>query len=186
MFKVFTSVYHAIRNWLFAGVQDQYLKVKPTPMAKTVVEEIPERLRADDVPDFGVDQEKMLQMAVKNFTDDSLRIKWLKTIHRLRFGTRFGWIGESNGPSPIDTRFTPSKGDIGFKLHDFGERGLRDHNHFALLEGKLISTNQSTGRAQVSTPEEILDILRSVTTVPLNLSSLPPKPKKEGHLTLVS
>lgn len=103
--KFLTSIFKAIFAWLTKGTNDEYLIIKPSAKIEHMVEEIPGRLRGEDIPNFGSDQERMLKLAVEKFSEDSLRIKWLQAMYKLRFGTKMGWIGETNVAHIKDSRF---------------------------------------------------------------------------------
>jgi hypothetical protein len=88
------GIINAASAWFFNGVTDEYVNIRHSSPKEDAVKEIPQSLRERDIPDFGKDQERMLQMAVKNFNDEELQVKWLHSMHQLRFGTGSGWIGE--------------------------------------------------------------------------------------------
>jgi hypothetical protein len=108
MFKWLKSIFESLDNWFHKGVNDEYIIVNASPVTEEKDEEVPESLKASDIPDFGIDQYKMLKLAVKNFPDNSARIKWLNAMHKLRFGTSVGWIADTN-PQCGDNRYLKGK-----------------------------------------------------------------------------
>jgi hypothetical protein len=91
MFKISKRIFNAVFKFLTDQTVDQYFVVNPSPKIKNDPKEIPQRLRAADVPDFGADQEKMLRLATEKFDDDTMRLKWLRSIHKLN-DSRNGWV----------------------------------------------------------------------------------------------
>lgn len=94
MISMIKGVINATQAWLFKGVNDEYVHIHHAAPKLDGAKEIPQSLRERDIPDFGSDQERMLQMAVKNFSDEELQVRWLKSMHRVRFQTDNGWVAE--------------------------------------------------------------------------------------------
>ena len=98
MISMIQGAVSAVTGWMFKGVNDEYVDIRHAAPKLNAAQEIPQSLRERDIPDFGLDQERMLKMAVKNFSNEDLQVKWLHSMYRLRYNTGSGWLAETHVP----------------------------------------------------------------------------------------
>ena len=96
------SIVYKIKNWFkleASGGSDNYCDIRPS---YRVEEATPIPYKGPEVPNLGNDHDKLVKRAEVMYTDDTLRYKWLVSIHTLRIKTKNGWWVEGgNGKNKV-------------------------------------------------------------------------------------
>lgn len=87
--SIMTTFFNFLKN-----PEDQYLHIgaKPTDIYLVVSKPTPKVIQVAIDLDFGYEHDRILEMAIRNHTDEVSQIKWLKAIKNLKHGGGTAWV----------------------------------------------------------------------------------------------